>query len=196
VSDFLSRLAARAVADPPRTPPSVPSTPAAVTFASRAEPAATMEPHVARAVPSAPAVRSEPPEFHADAERAPELTERAASIEPREEVVKTHVAAEALRPLSVGDPREDVPAAPAVPVAVAVPVPAAPIVRRVVGSRFERTHTVATVVAADEPPVRVHIGRLEVRANLEQPPPKPARRQPERPQGQALSDYLRGRRSA
>jgi len=153
-----------------------------------------MEPHVARAVPSAPAVRSELPEFHAEAERGPELTERAASNVPREEVVKTHVAAEALRPLSV-EPREDVPAAPAVPVAVAVPVPAAPIVRRVVQSRLERTHMVSTV-AADEPPVRVHIGRLEVRANLEQPPPKPARRQPERPQGQALSDYLRGRRSA
>jgi hypothetical protein len=46
------------------------------------------------------------------------------------------------------------------------------------------------------PPVRVHIGRLEVRANLQEPP-RP-QRAPERPQPQelALGDYLRGRRSA
>ena len=72
----------------------------------------------------------------------------------------------------------DVLPAPSVRVAVAVPVLAAPIVRRVVESRLERVHTVSTTVAADEPPVRVHIGRLEVRANLEQPAPKPQRREP------------------
>jgi hypothetical protein len=44
--------------------------------------------------------------------------------------------------------------------------------------------------------VRVHIGRLEVRANLEQPQPQRPRRESERPQGLTLSDYLRGRRSA
>jgi hypothetical protein len=57
-------------------------------------------------------------------------------------------------------------------------------------------HTVSTSIAAGEPPVRVHIGRLEVRANLEQPASKPERREPARPQGQTLSDYLRGRRTA
>jgi len=35
-----------------------------------------------------------------------------------------------------------------------------------------------------------------VRANLEQPAPKPHRREAERPQGPTLSDYLRGRHSA
>ena len=86
--------------------------------------------------------------------------------------------------------------APTVPSAIATPVAAAPIVRRVVESRLERMHTVSTSVAADEPPVRVHIGRLEVRANLEQPASKPERREPQRPQGPTLSDYLRGRRTA
>jgi len=50
--------------------------------------------------------------------------------------------------------------------------------------------------AATSPPVRVHIGRLEVRANLQEPP-RP-QRPAERPRSQELSlgDYLRGRRSA
>jgi len=51
-------------------------------------------------------------------------------------------------------------------------------------------------VAADEPPVRVHIGRLEVRANLEQPARRPERREPQKQQGTTLSDYLRGKRTA
>jgi hypothetical protein len=198
MSDFLSRLAARAVADAPRAPRREPSTPAAVTVASRAEPAPATEPPVARALPSAPAVRSEPPEVRVEREIAPEPGERVASSTGREQVVEQSVVAEAAapRPVSAAEPREpDRQRSVAVPVAAAVPVPAAPIVRRVVESRLERTHTVSTI-AADEPPVRVHIGRLEVRANLEQPAPKPPRREPERPQSPTLSDYLRGRRSA
>jgi hypothetical protein len=45
-------------------------------------------------------------------------------------------------------------------------------------------------------PVRVHIGRLEVRANLQeasQPRPLP---EPSEPEELSLSDYLRGRRGA
>ena len=46
----------------------------------------------------------------------------------------------------------------------------------------------------EPPPVRVHIGRLEVRANVqEQPRPAPPP-QPAEPEGLSLSDYLRGRR--
>ena len=44
----------------------------------------------------------------------------------------------------------------------------------------------------------IHAGKswAEVRANLEQPAPKQRRSQPAASQGPALSDYLRGRRSA
>jgi hypothetical protein len=79
---------------------------------------------------------------------------------------------------------------PSAPVVVATPV-ATLSPHRHVESRVERTHTVE--FAAAEPPVRVHIGRLEVRANLEQPQRQRPRREPERPQGLTLSDYLRGR---
>jgi hypothetical protein len=42
----------------------------------------------------------------------------------------------------------------------------------------------------------VHIGRLEVRASLEQPAPQPRRREePRRPPELSLSDYLRGRQA-
>jgi hypothetical protein len=48
----------------------------------------------------------------------------------------------------------------------------------------------------DPPPVRVHIGRLEVRASLtESPRPQPLPA-PSEPEGLSLSDYLRGRRGA
>ena len=100
-------------------------------------------------------------------------------------------------PAAAAEPREpEVAPAPSVPVAAATPVVAAPIVRRVLESRLERLHTVSTTVAADEPPVRVHIGRLEVRANLEQPARRPERREPQKQQGTTLSDYLRGKRTA
>jgi hypothetical protein len=44
-----------------------------------------------------------------------------------------------------------------------------------------------------EPEVRVHIGRLEVRANI-QPAPPPRKRDPERAPEISLTDYLRGSR--
>jgi hypothetical protein len=47
-----------------------------------------------------------------------------------------------------------------------------------------------------EPPVRVHIGRLEVRANVQPPPPERPRRESHRPEGLSLADYLRGKREA
>jgi hypothetical protein len=42
--------------------------------------------------------------------------------------------------------------------------------------------------------VRVHIGRLDVRANLHDAPKRPPSREQTRPEGLSLSDYLRGRR--
>jgi len=196
VSDFLSRLAARAVREQPRTLPSLPSASEAVQGSRPITREPAHEPPVARATPSAPAVRSEPPEPRV--ERS-EPRDRPGSKTPSERIPERTVvhAAPPTIPRSTAEPLEaDLLPAPSVPVAVAAPVLAAPIARRVVESRLERVHTVSTTVAADEPPVRVHIGRLEVRANLEQPAPTPRRREPQRPQGPTLSDYLRGRRSA
>ncbi len=196
MSDLLSRLAARAVREPPRALPSLPSATEAVQGSRRVAREPAQEPPVARATPSAPAVRSEPPE---PGIARTEPRGRPGSQTPSERVVERSVvqAGAPPTPVSTAEPREaDLLPAPSIPVAVAAPVLAAPIVRRVVESRLERVHTVSTAAAADEPPVRVHIGRLEVRANLEQPAPTPRRREPQRPQGPTLSDYLRGRRSA
>jgi hypothetical protein len=55
----------------------------------------------------------------------------------------------------------------------------------------------AAAAARDEPPpVRVHIGRLEVRASLEEAPRRQPLAAPRQPDGLSLSDYLRGRRGA
>jgi hypothetical protein len=80
----------------------------------------------------------------------------------------------------------------------AVAVPATPATPTLAEPRAAVTlATAATATARDEaPPVRVHIGRLEVRANLHEPsraqPPAEARE----PEGLSLSDYLRGKRGA
>lgn len=52
----------------------------------------------------------------------------------------------------------------------------------------------AAVARHDEPAVRVHIGRLEVRANLHQPASEQPRREAPRAEGLSLADYLRGER--
>jgi hypothetical protein len=85
------------------------------------------------------------------------------------------------------------------------PFPTAPATARQVAPLARATPVVPTSVTAaaataraapdDQPTVRVHIGRLEVRANLEQPAPKPQRRQEPRTPELSLSDYLRGRQA-
>jgi hypothetical protein len=87
--------------------------------------------------------------------------------------------------------------APLEPAAVAAtpasPVPASP------SAPFEApraTREAAAVARAEPPPVRVHIGRLEVRANVEEPRAQPPRRESARPVELSLADYLRGTREA
>jgi len=83
------------------------------------------------------------------------------------------------------------------PVSAAAPVvPATPAT---VDFRFpEPAEPAAPAVVRDEPrAVRVHIGRLEVRANLQEAPQQPQRGTRQAPpEGLSLSDYLRGRREA
>jgi len=52
----------------------------------------------------------------------------------------------------------------------------------------------AAALQAEPPAVRVHIGRLEVRANVQEPPREPRRREVANAEGLSLSDYLRGKR--
>ena len=78
--------------------------------------------------------------------------------------------------------------------ATALPVPT------VAASPIEAPQTVSPVAPLardDAPPVRVHIGRLEIRANVQEPPrPQPARHESRRAEELSLGDYLRGRRGA
>jgi hypothetical protein len=67
-----------------------------------------------------------------------------------------------------------------------------PVTRASVPSTFP----VAAAAAPEAPAVRVHIGRLEVRANLQAAPPAPPAARPPRHDGVALSAYLRGKRDA
>jgi hypothetical protein len=80
------------------------------------------------------------------------------------------------------------------------PVPALPVLVPAtptgVDSRVpEPGAPAAPAVVRDEPSaVRVHIGRLEVRANLQQTPPEPRPREGDSPHELSLADYLRGKR--
>jgi hypothetical protein len=97
----------------------------------------------------------------------------------------------------------DVSPVPVEAAAAAVAAPAQELVRAQPAARVfaspPRPATTAAAPAAiavsrgEEPAVRVHIGRLEVRANLQAAPP-PDRRPREHaiPAGPSLSDYLRG----
>jgi hypothetical protein len=80
-----------------------------------------------------------------------------------------------------------VPAQPATPVFAPPPRP-----------RATALGPAAIAVSREEQPaVRVHIGRLEVRANLQAaPPPEQPRRGQATPEGPSLSEYLRGRSEA
>jgi hypothetical protein len=82
-----------------------------------------------------------------------------------------------------------------VAVAVAAPAltPAVPTVARVPEYAWPAD---AAAASAESPAVRVHIGRLEVRANLQEQPRRPERPPAPRPQELSLSDYLRGRRES
>ena len=197
MTDFISRLAARAVAQTPDVRPA----PSAIVDA-RPEPATpapqrTIERPIARATPAAPEVRSEAPEPRVERVEpsAPVTEEHVATPALRERIVeRTRVRDKATRePIEAARARVRAPA-PAEIVRAAPVAAAARAPMRVV----EQSATRATAsAAAAEPPVRVHIGRLEVRANLEQPPAPPqASAKTAASEGLSLSEYLRGRRSA
>lgn len=209
MSDLLGRLAARAVGAPalaqPRLPVShagpaaagieivdeqvvVPGAPPRALARPPGEPG-WAEPHrvsEAAPVPAAP-VEATPTVRIAVPPAAPaaEAPRRARPLPALEPVSAVPTAAEPdARP---AEPRTAV-AVTAVPATPAVPVLAAPALAPA---------PAAAAAARDEPPpVRVHIGRLEVRASLDEAPRSQPLTQPREPEGLSLSDYLRGRRGA
>jgi len=211
VSDLLGRLAARAVGAPalaqPRLPVSpagaaagrievvdeqvvVPGTPPRALAQPPGEPGRAGPHRVLEATPVPGAAGEATPSIGitvpppAPAAEAPRRARPVAAPEPVSAVPATDAEPDAppAEPRTAGVAVTAVPATPAVPVPAAPAGPPAPA---------------AAAAARDEPPpVHVHIGRLEVRASLEEAPRPQPLTAPRQPDGLSLSDYLRGRRDA
>jgi len=201
VTDFISRLAARAVAQPSRARPAVPAVSAVTAEPVARTPQVVPEAPVVRAVPVSPAVRSEAPEVRAERAQRPQPATERLVTEPtiRERVVDKTVVRDRVVPRRepVEAARMPEPAPEPAEIVPATPVATAPVAARVVEKSVTRSQPAAGTTA-EEPPVRVRIGRLEVRANLEQAAPPAPQHAPrtDRSEGLSLGDYLRGRRSA
>jgi hypothetical protein len=187
VSDVFSRLAARAVGQAAVAQPRLPAL-----FEPTAEPLEVYGEEVAPAPTPAtrhdaePAVRTTSRRSEPVAEPQRPLEREAA--EPAVERIRAETRE--TRQLVLRERRRTHTGTPivATPPAVPVPVPATPLT-----PPAPPREPVAVAAAPEEPAVRVHIGRLEVRASLEAPPraaPKGPEPQPE----PSLSAYLRGER--
>lgn len=212
MSDFIGRVAARAVGERAAASPRVPS----LFEAAGPGPGAALEvideevvpPAPARASPGAPAAPSQPGASPAPAAASAPMpsetpavsgetdvlppSKRGAEASPRKNGERTPEPA-ATTPASAPRRTQSEERAPAA-AAIAAPVltPALPVVARA------PAHAVPmpAAAAAEPPAVRVHIGRLEVRAHLQEQPRRPERPPVAKPQELSLSDYLRGRRES
>lgn len=211
MTDFLSRVAARAVGA---------NAPARPRLAGLFEPAGTADDATLEVVEGevvAPTTAPRADDTAARAELAPPPAAPTASSgrRPDESVVAAVVPPPAERapapppaglesahdPLppaapARGRPRAATPAATASRAAV---VAAAPLTQALPATRVGAPSSglsrgSAAPPRAEAPPVRVHIGRLEVRANLQPPVREQPRREAPRPEGVSLADYLRGQR--
>jgi hypothetical protein len=213
VSDFLGRIAARAVGEAalaqPRLPALFEQAGSAETFGPGIVDEEVVVPASAREVQAGgarhPALETRPREAREPHRTADVTHERENHVLASVPTASEPQIAESPKPsdtlsLGVGEapplPPPPVPSAsperPSVAASAAV-VPAAPAIR---GVRLPEPSTPAGV-PEEQPAVRVHIGRLEVRANLQDAAPRPQPRPAEsRPQGLSLSDYLRGKREA
>ena len=208
MSDFVSRVAARAVG---RTAVARPRLPA---LFEPAGPVAGLEvveetvaPRPHANAQRAPSVAGTPPPPPRDREAPPPVTppRPAPGRAPHESGVRrdTVVLGDPANGDAAAEREVELVAAERTPVtAAAAPLPAAPpvvapaaVAAPVARSAPAEPPAAAPPAATGTPHVRVHIGRLEVRANLSEP--RPPQRPPERarPQELSLGDYLRGRRS-
>jgi hypothetical protein len=212
VRDFIGRVAARAVGERAAASPRVPSlfeapgpapggalevideevvapAPTRATLGARAAPRRSGDAPVPSAAPAPLPGESGAMRVEADplppAERGVEAPPRESGERMPEPVATTRA------PAPPGTQHEE--RAPAA-VAVAAPVltPALPVVPRAPA----RAVPMPAAAPAEPPAVRVHIGRLEVRANLQEQPRRPERSPAPRPQELSLSDYLRGQRGS
>ena len=226
MSGFLARVAARAVGEAPLAGPRLPTvferaqaTPAegglegvdaevSAGPLSRGEtPPSAALPRPGRTSPTpasdadpiaAPARRRESAAPEPEAPAAHALVPRA--VEPLPEIAPAtgDISVKPLAEASHAVARPD-PVARAVPAAAAVAaVAAVPVAPAVLGFRARPAPSQEAVRSglAEPPTVRVHIGRLEVRANLQEAPPPRPRRAETAPPGPSLADYLRGHRTA
>jgi len=204
VSDFLARIAERAVGAAARAQPRVVGP-----FVGAGDDLEVVDEEIV--VPGAVSPPERPPEPVRLAAPSPEAAvpmpvtaaDPAASIPPA--AAPTGSAAELPRlerPLPAREPAAASPAqaglaAPPAEPAAAVTVVALPSAPTVAAHAAPVRPSTVAAARDEQPPVRVHIGRLEVRANLGEPPPRPQPLPtPREPEGLSLSDYLRGKRGA
>jgi hypothetical protein len=199
MSDFVGRIAARAVGDAVLAQPRVRGL-----FEDQSAPGAGFEvldeeisaPARPQPAPKAPVPTAEGSMVPAPPPEAPApRTRHARTRAPEERLTPARPQRSEARAVSPEPPQSTEPArerrsepaapvtvvesvAPAVRAGVALPPPPAPAVR------------------VEPPVVRVHIGRLEVRANVHEPAREESRAGEPQPQGLTLSEYLRGRRES
>jgi hypothetical protein len=211
MTDFLGRIAARAVGAAAVAQPRLPGLfeppgaaggttlevveeevvlrpPRSPRSEDTAAPEPSPAPALSPAVPAPPATErgeqlteilaGQPPELAASASEP--AAPPAAALREREPVHAEAVTVAAAAPEVASAPRA---AVAAVPLTRAQPA----------ADAREPAPSVATR-AEEPPPVHVHIGRLEVRANVPEPPRERPRREPSRPEALSLADYLRGKR--
>ena len=209
MSDFLGRIAARAVGAPalaqPRLPVTLAGTAAAGLEIVDEEVVVPGAPPRTPVLPSGEPGRAEPrsvPEAASPpttpVESSPTVPSAPAPREQERGLPRQQRLTPALEPVLAIRPDAEPDAPPAelrttAAVNAAPATPAAPVLAAPAGA----VAPAAVAAARDEPPpVRVHIGRLEVRASLEEAPRPQQLPEPREPEGLSLSDYLRGRRGA
>jgi hypothetical protein len=214
VSDFLSRVAARAVASRSvarsRSRFEQLSGPDAGLEIVDEEVVTTVTADSAQVVPRRAAASDVAPAGAADmlparpsgdaARPAVDAVPAPAPVAPTRESSLTAVEpVEPVHELADAPPPSARPAAAPEAAPLRVALPAVPVTRvgtAAAPARPDRRTRPVAVAAAEEPAVRVHIGRLEVRANLQEGVREQPR--PEIPKAEELSlkDYLRGKREA
>jgi hypothetical protein len=213
MTDFLGRIAARAVGEAPLAQPRLPALfdpgPAGldvvdtemVVRAATADQANAADPPARRAMDVAESVventrRANTPDTVGRRD-VPPLETGPRRVAPAPTMLGAEPAVTLAEPADdTSESAAPTPAADDVPRVAAVAVPATPTSREAVVNGAAAP-VPATAAHDEPPPVRVHIGRLEVRANLQDSPPPPQPRPTDsRPQGLSLADYLRGKREA
>ena len=212
MSDFVGRIAARAVGDAVLAQPRVrglfedeSAAGAGLVVIDEEVPApARPQPAPEAPVPTAEGSTVPAPPAEAPAPRAGDARSRApAETRPPARVQRGETPVAPPRLPHPAEPAHEQRHEPAAPVAVVEStgperVTATPAVMPAVRARAALPPPVppAPGMRAEPPVVRVHIGRLEVRANVHEPLREAPRAAEPKPQALTLADYLRGKRES